>query len=516
MFKINWLLRFFLIAQITAGAVLCGVLSIFLLLSLYTWPSSADDLCLANYFEEYGVFDGLYGKYMQWTGVYTSIFLIGAVPQLGDYYSFYRLLPLSIILLTVGVSTAFFRVLFLTSRPAVWHWVVGVAFTVLFLSSMPTVVSGFYWFSSAAKYQGGNIFLICLLLVFMRLVRSAHLPLHEKTKDYLFAGVCITLGVGFSETQMMMFYAVVTLMCFWRISVERGNARVNFVWLGLFVWLNCCAAISILAPGNFIRSEIESSVYTTSISMADAIHLSIALGIQGIKRYLSLPQIWWFSGLLVGIVLAVRSDKSSSDSEPTQVRGAYISLGLLFCLVFPVIFQFPSLKYLSVPPPLRTENIILFSFLLSWSITLVLFLHWILDKWPRIDRRVGSASKSIRLANSLLRTVLMLGFVGSVLAASNIQTAYVDVTKVAPAYSDFMSSRYQELLALKGSGASIIVSQYKNPPETIHSLDIVSIENGHDFSVCFAEYFGVDLKVIDDTGVIGEHSDSQSNTESAR
>ena len=158
------LCRFSLVVQVGMFVTLCAVLSIFLMLSLYTWPSSADDLCLAVYFEEHGVLGGLYGKYMLWSGGYTSIFLMGAVPQLGDYYAFYKILPLTIILLTVWASTAFFRDVLGTTKFSFWSCVLGVSFTMLFISSMPLVVSGFYWFASAAKYQGGNILLICLLV----------------------------------------------------------------------------------------------------------------------------------------------------------------------------------------------------------------------------------------------------------------------------------------------------------------------------------------------------------------
>ena len=54
-----WLLRIPKAAEIGVAVVLCAALGVFLALSLYTWPSAADDLCLANYFEEYGVFGGL-------------------------------------------------------------------------------------------------------------------------------------------------------------------------------------------------------------------------------------------------------------------------------------------------------------------------------------------------------------------------------------------------------------------------------------------------------------------------
>ena len=133
--------------------------------------------------------------------------------------------------------------------------------------------------------------------------------------------------------------------------------------------------------------------------------------------------------------------------------------------------------------------------------TLVLLLYWTLGKLPKIDRRLTQATQSMRLGRSLLRTVISIGLLSSVVTAPNIQTAYTDLTKVAPAYNDFMVDRFQTLLEVQDSGALAVVSQYKNPPETIHFLDIISADGEMDFAGCFADYFGVTLQVIDDIAV---------------
>ena len=525
-----WLLRIPKAAEIGVAVVLCAALGVFLALSLYTWPSAADDLCLANYFEEYGVFGGLYGKYMLWSGGYSSIFLMGAMPQLGDlfgsYYLFYKILPLTFVLLTVWASTALFRTILPASISAARCWLLGLGFTVLFLSSMPSVATGFYWFSSAAKYQGGNLLIICQLLIFSRLVKSAAEPLRARTKEFVVAATCIAFGVGFSETQMVVIYALVTLTCFWRMSVEDKDSRVKWVWLGLFILMNCFVAIYILAPGNSLRSEVEGLTVITPEIILDAIHASIIIGIEVIDEYLALPQLWWFSALLVLMFLSAGSESYSAVTGSTDgelegrgtrsLHGGYIALGVLACLLMPIALQFPSLLLLAVPPPLRIANVILFLCLLSWCVTLALLVRWVLEKYSSRVGRILSTGISAEIVCAWASAGLLVGFASHALASFNIQTAYSDLTEVAPAYNHFMYDRYQELNVAKDSGNLFVVSQYPNPPQTIHSLDIVSPDSGLDFTLCFAEYFGVGIQVIDDTGVIGEYIENPFNSEVER
>jgi hypothetical protein len=530
-----WLLRIPKAAEIGVAIALFAALGVFLALSLYTWPSAADDLCLANYFEEYGVFGGLYGKYMLWSGGYSSIFLMGAVPQLGnflgDYYLLYKFLPLTFVLLTVWASTALFRTILPASISAASCWLLGLGFTVLFLSSMPSVATGFYWFSSAAKYQGGNLLLVCQLLIFSRLVKSAAEPLRARTKGFVVAGICIAFGVGFSETQMVVFYALVTLMCFWRMSVEDKDSRVKWVWLGLFVWMNCFVAIYILAPGNSLRSEVEGLTAITPEIILDAIHASIIIGIEVIDEYLALPQLWWFSAIVVLMFLSAGSNNKSvfANSRVTKSRdikskarqgnklhGGYIALGGLVCLLLPITLQFPSLLLLAVQPPLRIANAILFLFFLSWCVTLALLVRWVIEKYSGYIGRLFDTGISAGVVRAWMGAGLLVGFASHALASFNIQTAYSDLTEVAPEYNHFMYDRYQELNAAKDSGNLFVVSQYPNPPQTIHSLDIVSPDSGLDFTLCFSEYFGVGIQVIDDAGVIGEYIENPFNNEVKR
>ena len=488
----KWILRLLNIAHIVLAILLCAALGVFLVLSFYTWPSAADDLCLANYFEKEGVFGGLYGKYMEVSGGYTSIFLMGAVPQLGDYYAFYKYLPLTLLLLTVWAGTGFSRAVLRLGDKSVWHWLLGIGFTLVFLSCMPSVVAGFYWFASAIKYQGANLLFIGMLVLFARLLESTGQALASRSKDFILFGLCIIAGVGSSETLMVLFYAVASLMCLWRISAEDSNCRAALVWLGLLLLLNLCTAIFIFAPGNAVRA---SQIGTSQLSLTVLLNMgeaSIFFGFKSLEKMLSLPQIWWASLISVAIILRnnyLRNDFVSNRLP--RMHGAYVLLGVMFSLLTPIFLQWPSLFILDGPPPLRTVNSILFGTLLCWLVTLSLLVHWVLNKWPSTVTRLAGGTLARRTVPIIIYLLALVGFGTALVSSPNLQTAFDDLNNVAPDYDAHMRARLVRLEEVRDTGAPILLSQYLEPPTTNAHFDMITPDGSIDFRPCFAEYFGV-------------------------
>ena len=488
------LLRLPKIAHIVLAVMLCAALGIFLGLSFFSWPSAADDLCMANYFEEHGLFGGLYGQYMGWGGAYASYFLMGAVPQLGDYYAFYKFLPLSILLLTVWASTAFSRAVLRLGQNALWHWLLGLGFTMLFLSCMPTVRDGFYWYASAIKYQGANILFVGMLVLFAQLLESTGQKLANRSKDFILVGLCIIAGAGSSETLLILFYAVASLMCMWRITAEYSNRRAALVWLGLLLLVNLCTAIFIFAPGNSVRSDLVGSSQRSLTAVLDVFQARYYSGFNqstSLEILFTLPQLWWATLVSAAIIL---NNKRVANKLP-PVHGAYVLLGVMLTLLTPIALQLPSLLFLDLQwPPERTENSILFATLLCWFVTLSLFIHWISHKWPSVIARLTNGVSALKVGLRVIYLVALVGFGEGVASASNVRIALNDLINVAPDYDAHMRARLARLEAARDTDTAISIRIYSELPETITWLDIVTPDL--DFSACLGTYFGV-IPIVD-------------------
>jgi len=376
-------------------------------------------------------------------------------------------------------------------EPVIWHWLLGLGFTILFLSCMPSVRDGIYWYSSAIKYQGANILLAGMLVLFMRLLESSDQIVARRRKDFVLVGLCIIAGVGSSETVMILFYVVTSLMCMWRISAEHRNSRTVPIWLGLLFLVNLCIAAFVFAPGNTVRSALESSSPLSLTRPLDVFMTNYYSGFwlsPSLEILLHLPQLWWAS--LIAVALILRS-KHVGNKLP-RVHGAYVLFGVMFTLLTPIILQVPSLLFLDLNwAPERVENSILFATLLCWFATLSLLIHWILCKSLSAKAKLSDGMSVLRVGLRTIYLIALVGFGVGVASAANLQLAFADLINVAPDYDAHMRARLVRFEAARDTGALVSLWVYSDLPETITWLDVVTPDGNLNFSDCLGWYFGV-------------------------
>ena len=458
-----------------------GILFVFLALSWYAHPADVDDFCLANEFKAYGIFGGLVRQYMIWSGGYTSTFISGAVPNLFDYLAIYKFLPITMLLLTVFAAARCTAAICGTQRSAAWVYLVGVGFTVLFLSFMQSVVMGFYWFNGAVTYQLANIILVGMITLIIRILDEDG-DKALQTRRFIYLGLLIVLGIGCTETVMVEMFVLINAVGLWQIFVSRQR---RCVWIALMALSVACFLVYTLSPGNLGRTSHIIDVYSdqhSGIQFWESLWASISYGYIELLRLLTSPGLWWST--VIAVVLFSRYGRRFASFR--RVNSIHVLLGIAVCLSLPAVLQFPWQLMQSGPTHPRTQNAITFGFLLSWFCTwaMITFRYW---SYNRPALSIQPPVTTYRLAYGFACLALCITFLGN----SNITLAYSDLGSKAYAYDQYMQQRYAKLEAAAARGErSVTVELYRDLPVTISIGDVNGNMAGSGVRTCMALFFG--------------------------
>ena len=238
----------------------------------FAWPTSS---------RHTGFLAAWVRQYMIWSGGYTSTFISGAVPNLFDYLAIYKFLPITMLLLTVFAAARCTAAICGTQRSAAWVYLVGVGFTVLFLSFMQSVVMGFYWFNGAVTYQLANIILVGMITLIIRILDEDG-DKALQTRRFIYLGLLIVLGIGCTETVMVEMFVLINAVGLWQIFVSRQRRRV---WIALMALSVACFLVYTLSPGNLGRTSHIIDVYSdqhSGIQFWESLWASISLWLHRI------------------------------------------------------------------------------------------------------------------------------------------------------------------------------------------------------------------------------------------
>ena len=139
------------------GALILLLIPFFYLL-IFPHPI-ADDLAFGNQAKTTDFFTQLQSTYINWNGRYSGNFFIQLFPISIENLVFYRVLLLVSFSLFIISFYTFIKSVFIKTD-AIKLWSITLLGVLAYLSILPTLAEGFYWYTSVIYYQLSLIFLL--------------------------------------------------------------------------------------------------------------------------------------------------------------------------------------------------------------------------------------------------------------------------------------------------------------------------------------------------------------------
>jgi Family of unknown function (DUF6056) len=432
------------------------VLSPLLILVFFNHPS-ADDYFYVVDVSNRGFFVAQKFSYFHWSGRYVSTFLLSSSPLASGSFFGYKLVALTLLLLTAFVILFFVKTLMNKKVP-----VVAVSTCVLFLYvvKMPSLTEGFYWMAGAVTYQLGNVAALTVITLALHMKQQySHWKLVAATM------LCI-MACGANETTMLEFSYVLTALMVFEYASTRKIPTYYFV---LFTVTAIAGSIIVLAPGNAMRA----SSFQGEKNIIKALSLALDSGVMRMKD--------WLQDAFILLILFLPFIKQVVVMTPEQRKITPLILFLypLFIMGVAIIGFFPAFWSLGFEPPTRTVNVLYWFFLAAC-------LHYII-LWVVYVRQNNTSLLSVPLYVQCL--LVFIAFV-HLAPANNLRTATMDIVSGrAATYDREMEERYVQLMNNKGE--AVTCKPISVIPKSIFFIDIEP-EHPEDWKNRFtAAYFGL-------------------------
>ncbi len=309
-----------------------------IILSFFAQPQ-ADDFGFANSLNKFDWLGSQINWYKTWFGRFSSTMLIIS----GLYVDFTILCKVFPILILSGYLFAFYLIsgkLFV-EIPNLLRWILAFSFMFLFVSEMPSLSQGVYWFTAAATYAVANI----LMIIFFALFDSFH-----KTTGYIALILSGVFIIGSNETAMLVLMVFVCAELLINIKEKK-------LWLILAIFA-ACSLIVALSPGNTLRSQMFEQNHNLLVAVLKSSKTMILL----ITKWLCNPLLW----IVMALFIYLRA-KFKLKIVTTNIKSGIIiffMLFLIFCTLFPAFWS------VNGRPPERALNTsyLIFLFLVVYSV----------------------------------------------------------------------------------------------------------------------------------------------------
>ena len=332
-------------------AVLLSVLYVLSLapllwISRYNYPSADDytngDRCRHVWENGHSIFSVLgeavlrtVDEWLEWRGCFTSSLLSAVTPNVwGEKWYF---LTTWIVLITLSFSVIYlFRMIFSGVFGADKYTSHSIAMLTLFLTVQCVDtggrVEGFFWYSGAINY----VFIHGMSLIFYGLLLSLACN-KEKRKCGKLAVSCV-LGflVGGGNQMTMLNVAIVLFIAVAVITVEK-KWKNNKACLFPIVSFYLGAALSIIAPGNYIRAGSASGM-----DPVRAIMISLYYGLDlALSEWLRWPLV-----LIIFMMVPVfwNMARNIDFSFPCPLGAVFLGYGIVSAMVTPPLFAVGNIE----------------------------------------------------------------------------------------------------------------------------------------------------------------------------
>jgi hypothetical protein len=411
----------------------------FLALSFFNHPS-ADDYLAALPAMEWGPITSTLGWYFSWSSRYTSSFLISINPIVYKSLVGYQLTTWFLIFLLI---LSFYNWYKSTSRVSSSSglFVLAVLSLITYLSTLPSVVEGFYYLNGSMCYQPANALLLLLVSWWFKEIPFRNL-LWEFRSFLILGTQCFILFLLAGTNEMAMLFSLSLSGGLWLYRLIKDR-KWHPGLLILFFTSLLSTALVIFSPATFYRMKASSSM------QRDFLDVLINAGsgfVQFFLSWLSNPPYLLFSIAVLFIPV--------SKKVPEVPRYWLWTLSVLSILLSGVCFV-PSFLGEGVVQG-RTANAILFNFLFLYLINVVF--------WKRSLTDVETIDSESQI--NQLGLILLLGTVLIAFNSPNFKVAFSDLfSGEASSYNQERLNRIQ--LVESSANDSIWVQTVQHRPKTI-------------------------------------------------
>ena len=232
--------------------LLLVALAPYFFLCLYALPF-ADDFCYAwTSADRVSFAHRFLRQYLGWSGRYSAHVLLCNHPLALGGLQLYQSAILASLVATLG---AIFFLVYRTIRK-VWVSIIASLVMLLFyLTFMPQLAEGVYWFTGISNYQLSNVSFILHLALFLLWLDSRS---SLRFIFYIMASLLLIISIGFNEVGAALIpaYYLMAVIVLHRFKVHSPLAQKTYpAVLTFFIIAFIASAFLIFAPGNLVRGN---------------------------------------------------------------------------------------------------------------------------------------------------------------------------------------------------------------------------------------------------------------------
>lgn len=398
-----------------------GVLAIlpFLFLALYNHPSY-DDYQLAIRDAGNGFWQTQVNVFNNWSGRYAATAVAQINPLLYRSFTAYKLYSFALVALLSGIVFFTAYTLFKSYHSKYDIVVLSSILIATYLSQMPDVAQGLYWFSGYMTYQLANILTMFFILCLYKLANTkSDFQVKLYTLFAMFFGVMV---IGLNEMSLIGIMALLGLVIIHNQIIGTKYTK-HFILIGILCLLACLLVV--FAPGSYERMHMQPDSSNVAIS------IMAALGFTAIAFYK-------WGGLLtvVSILYALFWGMPLAQKRREQNTSLAIDfrISLVYYLIAIASMYFVYAWATGGRAGSRAENVIYFFFIIGWFYNVQLLLDKYWGKRP---------NKVLQQAQFILPAIVFLFLLNVIQLNSNVSTAYLDLLSGdAEKFDEEMNRRY--------------------------------------------------------------------------
>lgn len=288
-------------------------------------------------------FEKVHDIYFSWQGTWFTVFLFGLHPATFSFKA-YALVPW-IMIICLSASFAFFMHEILVNRMGMRRIqcaVISLLTLFLFFNFEPDTTCTIYWWVGCCHY------VIPLSLCFMAIaLTSRFIRLHRK-RQIVWLCVCMTLIGG--SNYLAAFFAPLTMLLLVIMAImsdtSAGKTLKESIKSLLPIVLPVCfevagMLISVLAPGNFVRSDMDMGIDAYFSALISAFTQGTAdIGTTSVSKPVTICVL----AILVAYVIVVFAEKSRNEKNVSNnAKFAHPVFFVIYTYVSRCLIHWPAI-----------------------------------------------------------------------------------------------------------------------------------------------------------------------------
>jgi len=448
--------------------LLCGivlvVISTFSIIFFYSTPYF-DDFCHSYDIKSNGLWPSLKWFYLNWSGRYTSHFILSGHPLIfGSFIGYKALLFLYFLVFSISTwnLSAFWLKRNLINSNTIFLNLLFILGVFLF---SPSLGDSILWLPGNIVYSLS----ISIYILFAILLIRALIDKSSKISQILIVCFLALILPGFNEIIIGYLFILLLLIPLISKELQISINSINFrrVYFPAFIFSMLGSLFALFAPGNFSRADVFEIKFDLIILLKGGLKSFLYQSIT----ILSNPFVWIFSlTILIFFLLLLRTKAIRSNFS-------WKILAFLFLLWF--LGHFPSFLLNYSPPPRLSH--FLFVFYLGFQFYLLFTLAAIIYKY--INKYLSLYS--IKLI--LIFLIIISCF------SSNLRNHFNSLYDGS--YQQFLEMVNDRNDQLTRNNETVSIPKLNNIPVLLEFIDLKSHQDDP-VNQCYCKYYQIEEIIV--------------------